>query len=60
MSTLATIQGLFASAGLAATGAAGGAAGGGIAAAIGPAMLAVMTNPLTWAVAGLVLIKPIM
>lgn len=59
VSTLATIQGLFASAGLATT-AAGGAAGGGIAAAIGPAMLAVMTNPLTWAVAALVLIKPIM
>lgn len=58
VSTLATIQGLFASAGLAGSGA--GAAGAGLAAAIGPAILAVMTNPLTWAVAGLVLIKPIM
>ena len=58
VSTLATIQGLFAGAGLAGSGA--GAAGAGIAAAIGPAMLAVMTNPLTWAVAALVLIKPIM
>lgn len=58
VSTLATIQGLFAGAGLAGSGA--GAAGAGIAAAIGPAILAVMTNPLTWAVAALVLIKPIM
>ena len=60
VSTLATIQGLFASAGLATASGAAGAGGAGLAAAIGPVMLAVMTNPLTWAVAALVLIKPIM
>lgn len=61
VSTLATIQGLFAGAGLAAAGGGGAAAGGaGISAAMGTALLAVMTNPLTWAVAGLILVKPIM
>lgn len=60
VSTLATIQGLFASAGLAGSGAGAAAAGGLSTAGISAAFLAVMTNPLTWAVAGLVLIKPVM
>jgi len=60
VSTLATIQGLaagFAASGVAAGGAAGGA---GALASLTPILMAVMTNPLTWAIAALVLIKPIM
>ena len=67
VSTLATIQGLAAgfvganAAGLAGVGAAGAGAGGaGMLAGLAPILLAVLTNPLTWAIAALVLIKPLM
>ena len=60
VSTLATIQGLAAGAGLASSAAGAGAGGAGLAAALGPVMLAVMTNPLTWAVAALFLVKPLL
>jgi len=68
VSMLATIQGLAAGAGLAtgtATAGAGGAAAvtAGITSAlpaIGAGLLAILTSPLTWAVAALVLIKPLM
>jgi hypothetical protein len=60
--TIATIQGLAAAVGIGGGGVA--AAGGGgitaILAGLGPVLLAVLTNPLTWAVAALVLTVPIM
>jgi len=59
VSTLATIQGLAAGAGLASS-AAGAGAGAGLSAGIGAALLAVMTNPLTWAVAALALTVPVL
>jgi hypothetical protein len=59
VSTLATIKGLFAGAGLV-SGATSAAGGAGMLAGLTPVLMAVMSNPLTWAVAALVLIKPIM
>jgi len=63
VSTLATIQGLaagFASANAAGIAGVGGAGGAGMLAGLTPILTAVLTNPLTWAVAALVLIKPLM